>query len=325
MKRKVSLLNWVFGVFFLIFMFPCLAESEPVGHLAIRVIHPPRPQLPAIAPVGYSDPLISGVWTDMSGRHPMISVDRETGLISIDMFYFNRPKASGRFINDDTIEIKFPDDAVYTAHLDQAKNKISWNNGTVWTRYEFKSETKSETCPSQECQSKSSRDKNRSQLSNLIQNGSFEEPKLLQNNWHVFEEISGWRTVSGTGIEVQRNVAGSAFEGEQLVELDSHNNSAMVQIVPVVPRQNYLLSFAYSPRPGVPDNSNGIRVFVDDKLEKEIAVSGLGLNDTCYKIYEIKWRANANNKVAIRFEAFGTNDTLGGYIDDVSFIRVDGL
>src|SRR2546423_7058297 len=60
--------------------------------------------------------------------------------------------------------------------------------------------------------------------SNLVTNGSFETPSIPDVSIHDFNTIPGntlpgWSLASGPAIEVQRNVAGTAAEGNQLVEL----------------------------------------------------------------------------------------------------------
>jgi hypothetical protein len=46
----------------------------------------------------------------------------------------------------------------------------------------------------------------------MIINGSFEKPGL-DHAWAVYQSIEGWNTVSGSGIEVQDNVAGTSYLG----------------------------------------------------------------------------------------------------------------
>jgi hypothetical protein len=73
---------------------------------------------------------------------------------------------------------------------------------------------------------------------NLVQNGSFETPALGSGNWGIYPAIPNWTLVSGSGAEVQNNVAGAPYAGEQHVELDGNDNSAIEQAVPVGPRRD---------------------------------------------------------------------------------------
>jgi len=148
---------------------------------------------------------------------------------------------------------------------------------------------------------------------NLIVNGGFEDPVLPDPSWNVFAGISGWSTTSGPGIEIQRNVAGSPFEGEQFVELDSFSNSGMSQSVATTGSASYLLSFAYSPRPNVGDTSNGIELWIDGFLRDSFTGNGIGDTDWAVRSYSVI----GDGSTLIEFRAIGTSDSLGGYLDDV--------
>jgi len=145
----------------------------------------------------------------------------------------------------------------------------------------------------------------------LIVNGGFESPAI--SGWSVFSSIPGWTTTLGPGIEIQNNAAGAPYQGTQLVELDSFGNSGMVQTVASVPGAHYQLSFAYSPRPGVGSASNGIELWIDGALLDSFTGIGGGATNWSVRNYSII----GDGSTAIEFRAIGTNDSLGGYLDDV--------
>ena len=62
------------------------------------------------------------------------------------------------------------------------------------------------------------------QAANLVKNGSFEVTPgaPLNGGWRTFSAIEGWSATKGGTIEVQAGVAGKAYDGKNLVELDSH-------------------------------------------------------------------------------------------------------
>jgi hypothetical protein len=159
---------------------------------------------------------------------------------------------------------------------------------------------------------------------NLIVNGSFEERGLSDHSWAVYKvEIPGWKTISGSGIEVQHNAAGSSFDGVQHVELDSHynyrgtgNNSAMEQAVDTIIGQSYLLTFAYSPRPGQDADTTGIEVLWNNKVIDSISQSGLGNGNTVWSTWSYSLIGGGED--VLGFRAVGNDDSLGGYIDAVS-------
>lgn len=151
----------------------------------------------------------------------------------------------------------------------------------------------------------------------LIVNGSFEAPPIPNPSYSIFTSIPGWTTSSGPGIELQNNVAGSPFDGSQFVELDSSANSAMYQDLATEVGQAYNLSFAYSPRPGVGLDSNGISVSWGGAPITTLALSGSGLSNTAWQVYSFYLTATSA-VTRLGFAATGTSDGLGGYIDAVS-------
>lgn len=151
---------------------------------------------------------------------------------------------------------------------------------------------------------------------NMINNGSFELPALNINTWQVFNSIPGeWETISGSGIEIQNNVAGVSYDGFQHVELDSRSNSAMEQEVQTILGQHYNIEFAYSARPNVALSSNWIEVLWNNELV--YTVSGRGGANTTWNLqaFDVFGTGGMDSLV---FRAAGTSDSLGGYIDAVS-------
>lgn len=152
---------------------------------------------------------------------------------------------------------------------------------------------------------------------NLVQNGSFESPALGIGNWGIYPAIPNWALFSGSGAEIQNNVAGSPYAGEQHVELDGNDNSTIEQAVPVTPGAAYLFRWAYSPRPGVASGSNGVQVLVDGNVIGLLDQDGTGNADTVWTVYQLAVTASGPT-MTLRFRASGTSDGVGGYIDDVS-------
>lgn len=150
----------------------------------------------------------------------------------------------------------------------------------------------------------------------LIKNGGFETPDL-DHSWAVYETgIDGWKTASGRGIEVQNSVAGTSHRSSQHVELDSHDNSSMTQLVDSIKDVLYTLSFWYSPRPGVDIDSNGINAYWNDTQLGE-TITGITRDDTFWTEYVFSVYGTAGDDV-LKFAAVGRSDSLGGYLDDVS-------
>lgn len=154
----------------------------------------------------------------------------------------------------------------------------------------------------------------------LITNGSFEVP-YIGSGFDHFTSIPGWNYASVGRIEIQCNVAGTAYHGDQLVELDSYRNSDMVQTVTVVPNQNYTLRFFYSPRPWVSYESNPVELWINDEIVD--VMSGYCEYDTEWRLCQYQLISPTSN-INIEFRASGISDGYGGYLDKVSLVAGDG-
>ncbi len=173
---------------------------------------------------------------------------------------------------------------------------------------------------------------------NLIVNGDFETTdgriglvngKALNNlnspgsTWDVYDAIPGWTSSYPTdaGIEIQYSgTVIQAHSGNHYVELDSHpgpnSNSDMTQSVFLNPGL-YELSYFYSPR----TNNNG-----DNGIE--VLLSGLGLlftsdgNSQGWVEQLVQFSIDVAGSYDLTFRAIGTENTLGGFLDDVSLHAV---
>ena len=105
----------------------------------------------------------------------------------------------------------------------------------------------------------------------VILSSNFDGTNVNGNNpnadYQIYSpSVEGW-TTNTNGIELQSNdVAGKAFSGANLVELDTTANSSM--FVTLTPGR-YKVSYYYSPRPGVAAGSNGIGGMLLVKLAHE--------------------------------------------------------
>ena len=87
---------------------------------------------------------------------------------------------------------------------------------------------------------------------NFVRNGSFEKSDVPKNEFGVFQQVKGWTTISGSGIQIdkRRNVFGEAAKGRSWAELDSNSNSTISQQLRTKEGKSYKLTFQYSPRQG---------------------------------------------------------------------------
>jgi PEP-CTERM motif len=150
---------------------------------------------------------------------------------------------------------------------------------------------------------------------NLLVDGGFEVSEVAFGQYAILPATGNW--VGTPNIEVQNHVAGSPYEGNQYVELDTVANSGIYQDFASVAGATYRIHFEYSPRPGVAADSNGIAFYWNDSLLAMIASSGMGLADTVWSAYD--FTALATSSISrVMFSAIGISDSVGGYLDNVS-------
>ena len=154
---------------------------------------------------------------------------------------------------------------------------------------------------------------------NLVVNGSFEDTVQGNGSWAIYSALTGWTKESGTGIEVRNNAVGTAFDGNNFVELDSdtaNGNTTMRQLLTTTTAgQLYDLSFAYSARQGLANAaSNGISV----SWNGTVLTSLSGKGGTSHNWVEVGLQVIGTGNDVLRFSATGPNDSLGGSLDNVS-------
>jgi hypothetical protein len=172
---------------------------------------------------------------------------------------------------------------------------------------------------------------------NLVLNPSFEiisgltspisgtaGSSLDAGEWGVYTTIPNWTTVSGSGIELHRTPPSVvnpvlAPDGNVYVELDSHpgpsSNSAMAQSLTLAPGK-YSLSFQYRPRTS--SNTDNIIAASFNNVTL-VTLQGPPPYDWATSVTTFEY---AGGTAALKFAALGTENTLGGFIDDVVLVRV---
>jgi len=164
---------------------------------------------------------------------------------------------------------------------------------------------------------------------NILTNGSFESPVVTDHGgtWQLYPGYGG---VTGWGdadyIEIQTNsLFGSAADGSQYVELDSNSgdgNDWLTQTFETVAGQQYIFSFAFSPRAGVRDNillagvvsyDGGGHWLTYTSLESD----GSNLSGTNWTYFSYTFVADYDY-ATIAFKDGGRDDSYGTFVDDVS-------
>ena len=186
----------------------------------------------------------------------------------------------------------------------------------------------------------------------LIFNGSFEQLAFVDDTqskgqvfntdltdfvnknkgWDVFDILPGWHTSAGNGIELQKKVVTGSQDGSYHVELDSHkrgsSNSMMTQTVDsLVVGEEYLLEFYYKARTNNA-NDNGINVYwydaavdFDSSIEALHVADGTRRENPNWQKQSVSFVATATS-MDLSFASVGSQNTLGGLIDNVSLNQV---
>lgn len=151
----------------------------------------------------------------------------------------------------------------------------------------------------------------------LVVNGSFEATTQNPGTWNVYNSLLGWTGLPN--IELRNNVAGTAYDGVNFVELDTHhinNNSAMRQTLTGAAGL-YQLSFWYSARPNT-GLTNDLKFTFDGSSEVTL-LSGVSNNTNNHIWQNYTALFNFDGSGDLTFYATGVFDTYGGSLDKISF------
>ncbi|MFM9917130.1 MAG: PEP-CTERM sorting domain-containing protein [Rhizobacter sp.] len=155
---------------------------------------------------------------------------------------------------------------------------------------------------------------------NLVTNGSFEATPQAAGTWGVYKSLPGWTGI-GSGIELRDNIAGTALDGKNFVELDSYGNSSMTQTLSGLAGE-YLLSFWYSARPGTGTQTNGLSFSLDGiDLGSVLLDTGNPGSNHLWQHYTSL--VNFDGLGDLRFNAIGFSDSYGGSLDKIEFTAAD--
>jgi hypothetical protein len=156
----------------------------------------------------------------------------------------------------------------------------------------------------------------------IIVNGSFEDPAIDPGSWSLFDSIPGW--TSTAGIELRNAVAGIAYDGNNFVELDSTENSAISQTVATSAYSHYDLSYYYAPRQYVSAESNIIELWFNGVLID--SVTGYSTSDNDWSLRSFSVIGTGSDIITFKAAGFSDiNDSRGGSIDKVSMELAPGL
>ncbi|MBP6058887.1 MAG: pyruvate-binding protein [Nitrosomonas sp.] len=147
----------------------------------------------------------------------------------------------------------------------------------------------------------------------LVTNGSFEADLQDNGSWNLYSTLVGWS--GAPDIELRNNVAGSAFDGSNFIELDTYSNSSISQLLTGTPGL-YQLSFWYSARPGTGSDTNDLSFTLDGSTPVTVLTGVGGGSHHNWQNYSALF--NFDGEALLTFSAAGRSDSLGGSLDMIS-------
>ena len=148
----------------------------------------------------------------------------------------------------------------------------------------------------------------------LVTNGSFEADPQSNGSWNIYSSLTGWN--GSPNIELRNNVAGTAYDGSNFVELDTHSNSSMSQLL-IGSAGLYELSFWYSARPST--GATNDLSFSFDGIANGTVLTGIGNAGSNHSWQHFSQIVNFDGNGLLTFSAVGISDSYGGSLDMVSF------
>ncbi len=152
---------------------------------------------------------------------------------------------------------------------------------------------------------------------NLLVNGSFETPAVVDGDWDLFAAVTGWTISLSDELELWANgFYGGASEGNQNVELDGTAPTKITQNVVTVPGATYELRFDFSARPDADTiANNAVDGLVDGLAIINAVADGADIAETTWAT-QSKTFVAASTTTEIGFADKGTADGLGSLIDN---------
>ncbi|MDO8893410.1 pyruvate-binding protein [Nitrosomonas sp.] len=148
----------------------------------------------------------------------------------------------------------------------------------------------------------------------LVTNGSFEIDSQASGTWNIYNSLTGW--MGSPNIELRNNVAGTAYEGGNFIELDTYSNSSLSQLLVGTPGL-YQLSFWYSARPGT-GATNDLTFTVDGSAPVTV-LNGASNAGSDHKWLNYSTIINFDGNGLLTFNGSGISDSYGGSLDMISF------
>jgi hypothetical protein len=163
---------------------------------------------------------------------------------------------------------------------------------------------------------------------NLLVDGSFESIAQAAGTWNTYTSVPGWTvtkangSATSTGLEVRNNVAGTAEDGSNFIELDGYENDAIKQSFATAVGHEYEVSFWFADRAGVTASSLGFLANVTSGASSSgTGFGAIGDNGSAWHLITLDFVAGSTTSI-FSIKGTGASDSLGTSFDNFSVIAV---
>jgi YVTN family beta-propeller protein len=155
---------------------------------------------------------------------------------------------------------------------------------------------------------------------NLLVNGSFETNSVASGNWSNVASLTGWQGSDGY-VQLWNGLYGySAADGNSWIQLGATSTLDTVsQTVKTTAGDALLLSFWYSPRPGLPAANNQFNVVWNGTVIDTLVPNGTNLTTPSWQQASYIVKATGNDTLAFA-QSGGSVGGLGSLVDAVSLV-----
>jgi len=156
---------------------------------------------------------------------------------------------------------------------------------------------------------------------NLLTDGSFESIVQANGTWGTYKVVPGWTVTkangaaSPNGLEIRNNVAGTAEDGHNFIELDGYENDMIKQSFATTVGKEYEVSFWFEDRAGVKTASEGFLATVKSGSSVSTGFGAVGDNGAAWHLVTMDFTAGSTTSV-FSIKATGTSDGYGTSFDN---------
>jgi len=157
---------------------------------------------------------------------------------------------------------------------------------------------------------------------NLFVDGSFESIVQAPGTWNLYTSVPGWVVTkangqaTSTGLEIRDNVAGTAEDGHNFIELDGAENDMIKQSFATTVGKEYEISFWFADRAGVKPGSLGFAANVKSGgSNASTSFNAIGDNGAAWHLVTMDFLALSSTSV-FSIKATGQSDGYGTSFDN---------